>query len=105
MPAPDRPRRSARVHAAAPASPASLLERLEPRVHLAAFAYQSLSEYLDAAGPLHVLRPSGERGSAETLATSIAAIGDVDGDGTPDILVGSAGHGHGDDDDDDDDDD
>lgn len=100
MPAPtDRPRRTARVHP----TPASLLERLEPRVHLAALAYQSLADYLDAAGPLHVLRPRGEHGSAETLATSIAAIGDVDGDGTPDILVGSAGHGHGHGDDDDDD--
>lgn len=92
---PGRTDRSRRTSPVAHATPASLLERLEPRVHLAAFAYQSLAEYLDAAGPLHVLRPSGDHGPAETLATSIAAIGDVDGDGVPDILVGSAGHSHG----------
>lgn len=81
--------RQQRRSRATAATPAVLLEPLEPRVHLTAFAYTSLMNYLGAAAPLMTLRPSGDDPAARTIASAVAPAGDVNGDGAIDFLFAS----------------
>lgn len=73
-----------------PISP-SLLDPLESRTLLTALAYQEFPSYLDLNSPIEVLRPYGDQNSVHTIGTSVAGIGDADGDGKADLVVGAAG--------------
>lgn len=79
---------------ARPASrPEAWIEPLETRVHLSAFSYEPLAGFAGPQAPAWVLRPDGDDASARTIASAVAAAGDVDGDGYDDILFGSGGGG------------
>ncbi len=72
------------------ATSTSLFDPLEPRVLLTTFFYQELAPTFVSPAPIAVLRPTGDDATT-TLGSSVASIGDLDGDDTPDFIVGAGG--------------
>lgn len=65
-------------------------DALEPRVLLSSFVYQEIESLFVSTAPVLVLRPTGDDVSA-TMGSDVAAIGDIDGDGVPDFILGAGG--------------
>lgn len=70
-----------------------MVEPLERRTLLSAFAYFELPGFVESSGPVWVLRPTGDDGSDKSIRTSVDAAGDIDGDGFGDVIVGVAKKG------------